>query len=305
MTQHVLILGANGRFGRHASRAFRTAGWTVHVHDRANGDLIQSAHGKDVIVNAWNPPYPAWQKTVPALTRQVIAAARASGATVIVPGNVYVYGETAPQVFSADTPHAATHPLGRVRVEMEAAYRASGVRTIVLRAGDFIDTRASGNWFDAVITKTLHRGTVTSPGATDCAHAWAWLPDLVRAAVVLADQRAALPSYADIPFPGYTLSMQDLTQALSAATGRSLRLRQMSWLPIQLARPVWPMARHLLEMRYLWNRPHQLDGAAFQSLVPGFQATPLLTALHPALFGTAPRTVTGRNGTAPKITASD
>ncbi|MCF6316055.1 MAG: hypothetical protein L3J30_07185 [Marinosulfonomonas sp.] len=48
--------------------------------------------------------------------------------------------------------------MGRIRTEMEAAYRDSGVRTIILRAGDFIDTQASGNWFDKVMTPKLDKG---------------------------------------------------------------------------------------------------------------------------------------------------
>ncbi len=96
MTGSVLVLGGSGRFGRHASEAFWNAGWRVTQYDRARGDLTAAARGNDVIVNGWNPPYDRWADTVPALTAQVIAAARTSGATVIVPGNVYVFGEEAP-----------------------------------------------------------------------------------------------------------------------------------------------------------------------------------------------------------------
>jgi hypothetical protein len=77
---------------------------------------------------------------------------------VIVPGNVHNSGTDAPDIFDANTPHNATNPLGRIRTEMEAAYRDSGVRTIILRAGDFIDTQASGNWFDKVMTPKLDKG---------------------------------------------------------------------------------------------------------------------------------------------------
>ncbi len=81
---------------------------------------------------------------VPVLHAQVIAAARQSGATVIVPGNVYVFGADTPGPWGQTTPHGAQNPLGRIRIDMEAAYRGAGVRTIILRGGDFIDTEASG-----------------------------------------------------------------------------------------------------------------------------------------------------------------
>ncbi len=283
MTQTALILGGSGRFGRNASRAFQDAGWTVRQFRRKSDDLMRAAQGADVIVNAWNPPYDKWQAQVPGLHRQVIAAARASGATVIVPGNVYVFGRDAPERFARDTPHRAANTLGKIRIEMEAAYRESGVQTIILRAGDFLDTEASGNWFDRMMANKAAKGVFTYPGRTDVAHAWAFLPDVARAAVQLAGLRDRLGVFEDIPFPGYTLTGQDMARAVGAALGRDVDLKRMNWLPLQLVAPVWKMGRHLLEMRYLWNKPHHLDGARFAELLPEFRVTPLHEALGRAL----------------------
>ena len=65
--------------------------------------------------------------------------------------------------------------------------------------------------------------------------------------------------------------------------GAKLRLRRMSFLPIRLVRPFWPMGRRLFEMSYLWSKPHWLDGARFDELLPDFRATPLETALASAI----------------------
>jgi len=283
MTHTALILGATGRFGRNACEQFSRAGWTIRRFDRASDDLATAARGADVIVNAWNPPYPDWAKLVPKLHADVIAAAKQSGATVIIPGNVYVFGAQTPDPWSESTPHNATNPLGRIRIDMEAAYRRSGVRCIILRAGDFLDTEASGNWFDAIMIKPLRKGVFTYPGDPDIAHAWAYLPDVCRAAVQLAGMRDRLPVFADIPFPGYTATGTEVTDHLCRITGSEVRLKSMSWLPLHLARPFWKMATSLLEMRYLWNTAHQLDGTLFASLLPDFRATPMHEALTSAI----------------------
>ena len=52
MTGTVLILGSNGRFGRHAAEAFWNNAWTIRTFDRALDDLGEAARGADVIVNA-------------------------------------------------------------------------------------------------------------------------------------------------------------------------------------------------------------------------------------------------------------
>lgn len=283
MARSALVLGASGRFGRNAAQAFRHAGWDVTEFDRRSDSLSQAARGVDVIVNGWNPPYPDWARDVPVLTKRVIDAASDTGATVIVPGNVYVFGEDTPGPWSGGTPHRATNPLGRVRIDMEEAYRASTVRTILLRAGDFIDTNASGNWFDQVMIKRLSRGRFVYPGDPEAPHAWAFLPDLARAAVALAEIREDLPRYCDVPFEGYTLTGTQIAQSLSHVTGRTVAVRRMKWWPLQLARPFWRMAPHLIEMSYLWHVPHQLDGGYVKELLGSFPKTNLEDALHSAI----------------------
>ena len=283
MSQTALILGASGRFGRNAAQAFSNAGWDVRRFDRRSDNLHSAVRGADVIVNAWNPLYPDWAKQVSELHRQVIDVASEHDLTVIVPGNVYVFGADTPGPWSSETPHLARNPLGRIRIEMEEAYRASSVRTIMLRAGDFIDTTASGNWFDQIMIKHLQRGRFVYPGNPDIQHSWAYLPDLTRSAVALADIRGELPRFCDVPFAGYTLTGNEMAQMLSQMTGQDIALKQMAWWPLQLARPFWRLAPHLLEMRYLWDTPHRLDGSFFNELLPGFSLTEPNEALRNAI----------------------
>jgi nucleoside-diphosphate-sugar epimerase len=282
MQKTALILGANGRFGRAAAEAFWNAGWRVRTFDRATDRLPDAAHGADVIVNGWNPPYPRWAAELPGLTEQVIAAARSSGATLIQAANVYVYGSGAPVVLTEDTPHAATNPLGRLRIEMEDRLRASGLPVVLLRAGDFIDTEASGNWFDRVLLGKLAKGRLVYPGDLDAAHAWAFLPDLARAAVALAE-RGAPEGFEEVLYPGHTLTGRELLAHVRVAAGRDVRLAPFAWWQLRLARPVWPMAGGLLEMRYLWSMPHRLYAAGFDRRVPGFRPTPAEEAVAAAV----------------------
>jgi len=283
MDQTALILGQSGRFGHHAARAFVAAGWRVRRFVRDRDDLHSAAAGADVIVNGWNPPYPDWAAHLPGLTGEVIAAARASGATILQAANMYVYGAAAPPRITADTPNAAENPLGRLRIEAEIALKNSGVQVFFLRAGDFLDTRPSGNWFDRIMIAKTHKGRFVYPGAPDIPHAWAYLPDLAEAAVALAERREGLGRCTDILFPGNTLTGRDLAETTARALGRPLSLRIMSWLPISLARPVWPMAKHLIEMRYLWNMPHEITDTRLARLAPDLRRTPLDRAVARAV----------------------
>ena len=279
MTGTVLILGASGRFGRHAAEAFWNAGWRIRTFDRNTDHLATAAQGVDIIVNGWNPPYTEWESQVPRLTEQVIQAARISGATVLIPGNVYGYGPGSGPLLTGATPKAAKNKLGQIRNRMEAAYRDAGVPTIILRAGDFIDTEASGNWFESHIAAKAAKGVFLAPGKTDIPHAWAYLPDVARAAVMLADKRDQLDRFQEVLFPGYTLSLSQMRDLTATALNRDITIRRFPWWAIRLVAPFWAMGRRLLEMRYLWNMPHALDGDALHALLPTFRPTDPLTAI--------------------------
>jgi nucleoside-diphosphate-sugar epimerase len=286
MSKTVLIAGANGHFGRAAAVAFGAAGWQVRRYQRG-GDMAAAAQGADVIVNALNPPnYANWVQNIPAITSQVIAAARASGARVVVPGNVYVYG-TAPAPWGPGTPQRPHTRKGQIRAQMEAAYRASGVRTLILRGGDFIDPAAGRTMF-AMMTSGLARGKITRFGDAGAAHAYAYLPDMARAAAALVDH-PELPDFADIPFAGLTFSPQDLQAEAARQLGRPVRLARFGWWMMHIAAPFWELAREFLEMRYLSSHPHSLDPALMAALLPQFQGTSLAQVVAEALAAQRPQ----------------
>ena len=275
----VLILGSSGRYGRHCFEAFASTGWKVSTFDRGVDSLNEAARNADVIINGWNPPYEKWQQEVPRLTKTIIEAAKVNDARVIVPGNIYVFGEHSASKLDHQTPHLADNPLGRVRIEMEKAYRAAGVKTTIIRAGDFIDTEATGNWLDRIILSKFRKGDFYYPGAVDRSHSWAYLPDLARATVELAEMREQLNVFEDIPFPGYILTGEELFGVFNKMCAESLRLKSFNWLPIAVVAPFWKTGRHLLEMRYLWSKSHKIDDEKFNSLLSDFEQTPVESAL--------------------------
>lgn len=283
MSNTVLILGSSGKIGQNAGRAFAKAGWLVRNYDRKSNNMTAAARGVDVIVNGLNPPnYHNWTKTIPAITRQVIAAAKASGSTVIIPGNVYNFGNT-PGVWSETTPHRPNTIKGRVRVEMEEAYRASGVQTIILRAGNFIDPDRDDDIMNLLYFRAIKRGKITATGRPDALQAMCYLPDWASAAVQLAEKRAELASFEDIPFPGHSFTVLELQDALQDHLGRSIKITGFPWWMFTLLAPVWEFAREMNEMRYLWNTSHQLSGEKFNRLLPDFVPTDLRRVMFASL----------------------
>jgi nucleoside-diphosphate-sugar epimerase len=303
----VMVLGANGRLGRAAVLAFVEAGWTVTAQlrrapraplptavqlvlaDALNvAALAGAAQGVQVIVNALSPDYTQWPKLLPPITAAAIELAAATGATLMLPGNVYNYGNQLPAVLFEDTPFAATHPKAAQRIALEASLAQAacdrGVRSSVIRAGDFLGD--AGTWIDLAIGKGLAKGKFVQIGPTDLAHAWAWLPDLARVFVAVAERRAQLAPFSTLNYAGLTLTGAELQAAFEAALGRPLQRGAFPWPLLRLAAPFSVMLRALFEMRYLWQRPHRLDGQRLQALLgASMPATPLAEVVRQCLAG--------------------
>jgi len=307
MPPTVLILGAAGRVGQVLVNAFAEAGWNVRAQARKTlpaalinhprvravrcdatdvAALTTAARGASAIVNALNPLYTEWERLALQLADAALAAAKASGALLMLVGNVYNFGRELPPLLTPATPERGDVPKARIRIDMEARMAAAaseGVDSVVIRAGDFFGGPGTGTWFDMGLAPKLAKGRITYPGNPHIAHAWAYLPDLAQTFVRVAEKRAQLSGHHRLHFAGHTLTGEDLKRALEAQTGRRLRMGDMPWPIIRLASPFMPMWRELLVMRYLWERPHALDDSALRALIGTVPHTPLPQALRAAL----------------------
>ncbi|MGL4239328.1 epimerase [Tabrizicola sp.] len=278
MAQTALVLGSSGGFGGQAALALQAAGWRVSRYKRGT-DMAAAAKGAQLIVNGLNPPaYHNWDKLIPEITASVIAAGRASGATVLVPGNVYPYGKE-PGPWGPDTPHRPVSRKGRIRAVMEESYRTAaesgGPRVILLRGGDFLLPEAPQMPMNRMILAKAAKGRITALGDPDALHAYAYLPDMARAAVGLVELGDKLPAYADIPFAGHAFTVNDLADRVARLSGRPTKVRRFPLWFFALASPFWELARELREMLYLSSYPHQLDPAPLRRWLPDYRDTAL------------------------------
>lgn len=311
MQETVLVLGANGRFGRAAAQAFSKAGWRVIAQARHpladqptpagitqlqvdaadTGSVVAGARDACVVVNAMNPLYTRWDQEALALNASALAVARQLGATLMLPGNVYNFGETLVPVLTEETPQHPTNQKGKIRCDMEAAMREEGLRSIVVRAGDFFGGEGMGTWFDQAIVKDIRKGKITYPGPLDVIHEWAYLPDLAQTFVLLAEVRSTLAAHETFHLPGNAITGQELIDGLIQSASQlniltanqRIRIGSIPWPLVRLAGLVQPMWRELARMSYLWRRPHRLASTRLGHAIGTIPHTPLPQALTQAL----------------------
>jgi nucleoside-diphosphate-sugar epimerase len=304
MSARIFVLGAAGRLGHKAAQAFRDAGWTVtslvrpgsaerapaeteivEIHAADHAAVGNAARGTDVVLHALNPPYAEWSRLALPLAYSAIAAAETAGATLLFPGNLYNYGSPLPAAIDENTPMRPSSRKGQVRVAIEdriAEATERGVRTIIVRAGDFYGG-GRGSWFDLVLAKEITRGRITYPGPPEVAHEWAYLPDFASTLLRLAAIRETLPQFASFGFPGHAVTGHEFTAAIARGMRGKLETKRMTWWLIHALRPVVPLCRELSEIAYLWNEPHRIDGAKLGAAIGAIPHTPLDLAVARAL----------------------
>jgi nucleoside-diphosphate-sugar epimerase len=308
-----LVIGATGGIGGEAASALLRHGWTVRALTRraqpapktAKGagidwiegdamvaaDVARAARGVQLIVHAANPPgYRNWGKLVLPMLDSTIAAAKAEGARILLPGTVYNFGvETFPRI-DETAPQAPATRKGRIRVEMERRLKAAsaeGAPVLIVRAGDFFGPHAGNTWFgQAVIKPGAALKSVTEPSTRGVAHAWAYLPDLAETMARLLDQADRLSAFEVFHFGGHHLAWGEMAASVRRVTDQP-RLPVMSfpwWLVMALS-PVVPLFREMAEMRYLWREPLALDDRKLRTFLGEVPHTPLDAAVAASLRG--------------------
>jgi nucleoside-diphosphate-sugar epimerase len=305
MTGRIIILGGAGQLGRAAAQTFKAAGWQVaslvrgssaagaaagteiiHVDARDGESVVAAAAGADVVLHALNAPFGEWERVAIPFADTAIAAARENGATLVFPGNLYNYGVGMPALIDEAAPMRPASRKGAIRVAVETRMReaaAAGVRTIVLRAGDYFGGDGLGSWFDRVIVREIGAGRLTWPGPLDCVHEWAYLPDYAQALVRLIEARDRLAPFAAFGFAGHAVTGREFAAAIARACRRDFKIGFMPWRLLKLMGFAVPVFRELSEISYLWSVPHAIDGAALASVIGDIPHTPLDQAVAAAL----------------------
>jgi nucleoside-diphosphate-sugar epimerase len=316
MNRTALIVGVTGSMGSEAARALLANGWRVRALHRNpseaaqrlaglgtiewrqgdalnSADVVAAATGVDVVLHAANPPgYRNWKGLALPMLDSSIAAARAAGARIVLPGTVYNFGpETFPRLAESSPQRPRTRK-GAIRVAMEQRLEEasrSGLKVLILRAGDFFGPRGSGStWFaQGVVKRGRPLRSVTYPGRHDVGHAWAYLPDLAETLVRLLDRAAELQPFEVFHFAGHSFQRGvELADATRRAAGLPRApIRRFPWFLIYLLAPFLETFRELVEMRYLWKETVLLDNQKLVAFLGSEPHTPLEVALRETLRG--------------------
>lgn len=206
------ILGA-GFIGAELTRQLLAAGNQVVVGTRSGTQLpgasavtvdasdtealSQALIGAETLYVCTNPPYHLWAEEWPPIGKAIIAAARSTGAKLIMMGNLYAHGIPSGQM-TAQTPFNPEDSKGKIRAELSeaifAADRRGEIQASEIRASDYFGPGAAGNAHlgEGFFRPVLAGKTAYAVGNPALQHSWAYLPDIARTMITVANNDDAL-----------------------------------------------------------------------------------------------------------------
>ena len=307
------IVGATGGIGSEVATALLRRGWRVRaltrrpteVAEQASGrlgiewirgdamaaaDVTAAAQGSHLIFHGANPPrYENWAGLALPMLESSIAAAKASGARIVFPGTVYNFGPDAFPLLSERSPQRPLTRKGQIRVDMERrleAAAAAGVRTLIVRAGDYFGPRAGNSWFSqGLISSGRPVRSIAYPGPHTVGHTWAYLPDVAETIAQLLERD--LGAFEVFHFEGHWFERGvQIAEAVRRVVGNPrLPIRSFPWWALYAASPFVAMFREIIEMRYLWREPLRLDNAKLKGFLGSEPHTPIDQAIATTLRG--------------------
>jgi nucleoside-diphosphate-sugar epimerase len=172
-------------------------------------------------------------------------------------------------------------------------YEASqtGIRVLIVRAGDFFGPTARNNWFSQGLVKPGKPvAAVSNPTSRGVGHSWSYLPDVARTMIALLSRRESLEPFATFHMAGHwdadgTQMAAAIQRIVMRRTGRAPRIAAFPWWLVSLASPFVTTFREMLEIRYVWRGPVRLDNTRLIGELGREPHTPLDEAVEATLRG--------------------
>ncbi|WP_030548834.1 NAD-dependent epimerase/dehydratase family protein [Streptomyces albus] len=241
--------------------------------------LTEAVRGADALYGCAAPPYPRWASDWPPLASSLCAAAEATGAVLVVLGNLYGYGPVDGPM-TEDLPLAATDRKGRVRAAVweraQALHEQGRIRAVEVRASDFFGPGVTdgGHLAGRVMPRLLRGKPVSTLGDPDAPHSWSYLPDVARALAEAAGEERAWGRAWHVP-TAPPRSVRQMVDHLADRAGTGpVAVRGLPPAVLGIASVFSPLLRELKDIRYQFDRPFVVDSSAWEAAFT-VRATPL------------------------------
>ena len=303
MDDRYVVLGASGGVGRALVDELVRSGRQVRAVSRsalqgsgaaesvaadvstADGARLACA-GATVVFHAAQPPYHRWSEEFPAMTANVIAAAGAAGAKLVMVDNLYMYGPTEGRLVER-LPRAATGRKGMVRARMEGqlldAHASGALRVTIGRLSDYYGPHGPNSTPMALVLEpAAHGKAMRWPGSTTALHTLHVLEDAARGLIVLADNDLADGAVWHLP-AAPAVTGEEFMALVNRFLPKPVKAGSIGTSTMRIGGLFSKNAKETVECMYQWTAPFVVDSSAFTATFGPLAVTPHADAVATTL----------------------
>lgn len=222
------------------------------------------------------PAYHRWKEEFPKLQDAILSIAIEKKAKLIVPENLYMYGNTHGKPMTEDTPNDPCSLKGQVRMEMSnsllEAYRQGMAEIAVVRGSDFFGPWEPING-EMIFKAALKRKTVNMLGNLNQPHSFTYVKDFGKALAVAGTDHRAIGKIWHVP-SGKPYTQNEIAEMLAVELGHPVKTRATGKFMLSIIGMFNKSAKEIIEMLYEFNEPFIINSEATERTF-GLTATPM------------------------------
>jgi nucleoside-diphosphate-sugar epimerase len=236
---------------------------------------VEAARGARTVYHCMNPPYSAriWADVIPKYLENLIAAAAAAEARLVVLESVYMLGRSGGRPMNEDTPMNPCSRKGEIRAReakrLFEAHQRGEVRATAARASDFYGPGATASHVGDQFWKPLIAGgrglALVDP---DAIHTYHYVPDVAAGLAMLGTAGDDVYGKPWMLPCNQAESMRALVGRFSRYLGREIGFRAIPRWAVKGLGVVVPMIGEIGEMLYQWDEPFIIDDRRFRAAFP-------------------------------------
>jgi nucleoside-diphosphate-sugar epimerase len=232
---------------------------------------VGAAEGAAAIYHCMNPPYDTkvWADLVPRYLENLIAAAGAARARLVVLDNLYMLGRPGGRALDEETPLNPCSRKGGIRARaaerLFEAHRRGEVRATAGHASDFYGPGGTRTHFgDFFWPRALAGKSVRMPMNLDKVHTYHYIPDVAAglAALGLADEAAYGRRWMLPCAPANTT--REIVARFSRHLDRTIAMARPARWVVKVTGLFVPIMREIDEMLYEWDEPFVVNDQRFR-----------------------------------------
>jgi nucleoside-diphosphate-sugar epimerase len=228
----------------------------------------RSCAGASVVYGCVGLDYAGWPEKWPPMMAGMLAGAEAAGARFVFMDNCYMYGPVdVPMTEDLPLTDYGKKPATRSKITRmwQDAHEAGKVQAVSVRASDFYGPGVLNSALgDNAIGRMAKGKSAQVFGNPDLPHSFAYVPDIARALITVADADDAFGQAWNVPnAPDQTV--REILSMVATNLDQQLKIQTLPKWMLSAVGLFNTNAREVKEMLYQFERPFRVDSSKFAS----------------------------------------